>query len=274
VTRLRSHFLGISIQYWTEKEGLTVKTLALVDTEAKNDGAHTKILVLDVLSKFGINKSDILACVVDNAANMTQTVRLMNEDAEDDDDDEGEDEEDDDEELANMPQIDETIHHVRCAEHTLQLGIRDGLKKAVATFIAKLRAIVQLLRAPHADAILKRRTGKGALIDMPTRWGSLFLMLKRLLELKNAVQDLALTGAHLTEYEWEKVERLVSVLEIPHKATISLQKEKLTPGECLMEWREVVFKLEKLGGVWAHDIAGAYILSKAMKFCTEQFLSF
>jgi uncharacterized protein (DUF2126 family) len=84
-----------------QKKGLTVKTLALVDTEAKNDGVHTKTLVLDVLSKFGINKSDILACVVDNATNMTQTVRLMNEDAEDDDDDEGEDEEDDNKKVSN-----------------------------------------------------------------------------------------------------------------------------------------------------------------------------
>jgi hypothetical protein len=70
----------------------------------------------------------------------------------------------------NMPQIDETIHHVRCAEYTLQLGNRDGLKKDVATFIAKLRAIVQLLHAPHADAISKRHTGKGALADMPKCW--------------------------------------------------------------------------------------------------------
>ena len=33
VTRLRSHFVGISMQCYDEEHGLTVKTLALVDTQ-------------------------------------------------------------------------------------------------------------------------------------------------------------------------------------------------------------------------------------------------
>ena len=37
-----------------------------------------------------------------------------------------------------------------------------------------------------------------------------------------------------------------SVLQIPHAATIYLQKQDLTPGECLLHWREVMFKLEKI----------------------------
>ena len=36
VTRLRSHFLGISVQYYDEEHGLTVNTLALFDTEANH----------------------------------------------------------------------------------------------------------------------------------------------------------------------------------------------------------------------------------------------
>ena len=40
VTRLRSHFLGISVQYDLKKHGLTVKTLALVDTEANDTSSH------------------------------------------------------------------------------------------------------------------------------------------------------------------------------------------------------------------------------------------
>ena len=59
---------------------------------------------------------------------------------------------------------------MRCAEHTLQLGIRDVLKKGRSDkFLTKLRKIAQHLRAPHTDGILKRRAGKGMLIDMPTR---------------------------------------------------------------------------------------------------------
>ena len=51
---------------------------------------------------------------------MTQTVQLPNED------------EDDDAEITEIQDslsIKHTINHMRCAEHTLQLGIRDMLKK-------------------------------------------------------------------------------------------------------------------------------------------------
>ena len=37
------------------------------------------------------------------------------------------------------------------------------------------------------------------------------------------------------------------VVEIPHEATIYLQKQCLTPGECLLHSRKVIFNLEKLG---------------------------
>ena len=44
-------------------------------------------------------------------------------------------------------------------------------------------------------------------------------MAKRLLLLKNFVKDLASPDVHLTEQEWEKLEQLVSILEIPYKTT-------------------------------------------------------
>ena len=88
VTRLRSHFLGISVQYYHEEHGLRVKTLALVDTEANHTSSHLKDILLDTLKQFNISKQQVLACVVDNASNMTRTVQLLNEDEGDEDDDE------------------------------------------------------------------------------------------------------------------------------------------------------------------------------------------
>ena len=174
VTRLRSHFLGISAQCFSEKRGLSVKTLALVDTEANHTSAHLKEILLKTMKEFSITKQQVLACVVDNASNMTRTVQLLNEDEED------EQNEDDEEAIQEIDQMgtgfDCTIYHMRCAEHTLQLGIRDVLKKGRSDkFLTKLRKIAQHLRAPHTDGILKRRAGKGMLIDMPTRWGSTVL---------------------------------------------------------------------------------------------------
>ena len=182
VTRLRSHFLGISVQYYDEEYGLTVKTLALVETETNHTSSHLKEILLDTLKQFNISKQQVLACVVDNASNMTRTVQLLNEDEGDEDDDE------EIEEIQDSLSIDHTIYHMRCAEHTLQLGIRDVLKKGRAQkFLTKLRKLAQHLRSPHTNEILKRRANKGMLIDMPTRWGNTFLMLQRLADLESFV---------------------------------------------------------------------------------------
>ena len=49
------------------------------------------------------------------------------------------------------------IYHIKCAEHTLQLGICDVLKKGRSEkFLTKLRKLAQHLRSPHTDGILKR----------------------------------------------------------------------------------------------------------------------
>ena len=71
-------------------------------------------------------------------------------------------------------------------------------------------------------------------------------MLQRLADLKCFVQDLGSHELYLTESEWAKVKMMVEVLQIPHAATIYFQKQDLNPGECLLHWREVMFKLEKL----------------------------
>ena len=84
VTRLRNHYLGITLQFFDEKEGVQVRTLGLVDTQACHGSTEMKQLLLGVTSEFAIQKSHVLGCVVDNASNMTKTIQLLNEDNSDD----------------------------------------------------------------------------------------------------------------------------------------------------------------------------------------------
>ena len=108
----------------------------------------------------------ILACLVDNAANMTRTVELLNE-QQFVDEDENETSQETEEEITN---IGRTIYHMRCAKHTFQLGIRDALKKGrPEKFLSKKRKFAQFLRSLLPDIVLKRRIGKSMLIDMTTR---------------------------------------------------------------------------------------------------------
>ena len=64
----------------------------------------------------------------------------------------------------------------------LQLVIKDALKlDGLGRFLKKIRNIAGRLRAPRTDAVLKDHN-KSMIIDLATRWGSTFAMLKRLLE--------------------------------------------------------------------------------------------
>ena len=215
------------------------------------------------MKQFNITKQQVLACVVDNASNMTRTVQLLNEGDEDDDEEI--------KEIQDSLSIGHTIYHMRCAEHTLQLGIRDMLKKGRAEkFLTKLRKLAQHLRSPHTDGILKRRANKGMLINMLTRWASTFLMLLRLADLKCFVQDLGSHESYLTKSEWAEVKMMVEVLQISHAATIYFQKQDITPGEC---WREVTFKLEKLDNNLASALATTLQSRQEFFFRKEAFLA-
>ena len=98
---------------------LTICTLAVLDFHALHTGHFIKCLVEKVLKEFNISKQHLLAVVTDNAANM---------------------------------QVATHAHVMRCAVHTLQLAIHDGLKeKHLQNLISKIRQIVLVARTPKID---------------------------------------------------------------------------------------------------------------------------
>ena len=66
---------------------------------------------------------------------------------------------------------------------------------------------------------------------------------------------------------------MVEVLQIPQAATIYFQKQDLTPGECLLHWREVMFKSEKLDKNLASALAIALQSRQEFLLRKEAFLA-
>ena len=65
---------------------------------------------------------------------------------------------------------------MRCAVHIQQLAIRDGLKGEYASnLISEVRHVITAARKPKVDEILRRRAGKGSIIDQATSWSSTYL---------------------------------------------------------------------------------------------------
>ena len=100
-------------------------------------------------------------------------------------------------------------------------------------------------------------------------------MHQRLVDLKSFVQDLGSHQSYFTESEWAEVKIMVEVpvLQIPHAATIYFQKQAFTPEECLLHWREVMFKLEKLDNNLASALVTALQSRQEFLLRKEAFLA-
>lgn len=80
------------------------------------------------------------------------------------------------------------IYHMRCAAHTLQLAIRDGLKiPEVRHILSKTRNVVKKLRTPQMIDVIRTDGGLLPIIDVVTRWGSTYLMLERIVSLQTII---------------------------------------------------------------------------------------
>ena len=134
----------------------------------------------------------------------------------------------------------------------MQLAIRDGLKvRHVASLISKICQVLVAARSPKIDAILRKKTNKGAILDQATRWGSTYLMLERLLELKPALIDIVHPDVSLSDAQWNEVKQLEGLLCYPFLTTKKLHAADLTPGSFFKERKKLIFKFSQIGDILA-----------------------
>ena len=82
------------------------------------------------------------------------------------------------------------LSHGMCRAHVSARNTRSTEKKKTGRVPIKDMQNRSVPTFPSHRHCLKRRAGKNMLIDMATRWRSICMILKRLLELKCVVQDL------------------------------------------------------------------------------------
>ncbi|KAF0718472.1 Uncharacterized protein FWK35_00024860 [Aphis craccivora] len=123
---------------------------------------------------------------------------------------------------------------IRCSVHSLQLCVLVGLKNApITNCINEVRKIVKKLRTPKYAAWLKRKNLKYAIIDIETRWNSLYNMLYRLLELKEfcKLHEETNSDLKLNNCEWDSIQSIVNALNPVKIATVALQRQDLNLGD-------------------------------------------
>ena len=163
---------------------------------------------------------------------------------------------------------------MQCAVHTLQLAICDGLKgRHASKLIGIVRSIAIRARNLKIDAILKRRVKVGAIIDQSTRWGSTYLMIERILQLKSILSDMANPDLTMSDDHWEQVENLKEILSYPFLVTKKLQCSNLTPGSFLKEWKMLIFRLTQNGGPLAEEIRDSMVRRESILFDNDILLA-
>ncbi|CAI6352385.1 unnamed protein product [Macrosiphum euphorbiae] len=160
---------------------------------------------------------------------------------------------------------------IRCSVHSLQLCVLGGIKSAaISNCIPKAREIVKKLRTPKYACWLKRKNLKYAIIDIETRWNSMYNMLYRLLELKEFCLSHEETNPdlHLKNCEWDSIQSVVNALHPVKTATLALQKQNLTIGDFYAIWLKSTHGLNANGSILAKKIKS--LMDKRMQ---ENYLS-
>ena len=245
---------GINAQYINCGK-IFLRAVAMVVLQQRQTGGHLKDVVSSSLASCGISLQQIFSITTDGGSNMLKCVDLMIEDQELERNDpyilnasieqvvSGVTYED-----SLLAEFESKIFYeddavvlrgVRCAAHSLQLGVEDAIRCPTNSYVVdilnRVRTLVKYLRTANIIVLLNAHKLNKAILDNETRWHSKLDMLERILELKTFCTGMENTYAKLflCESDWSSISSIVSALKPPKLATKILQAEQLTLGSFL-----------------------------------------
>ena len=83
------------------------------------------------------------------------------------------------------------------------------------------------------------------------------------------------SGIHsdLSEKEWVELSEMVKILECPHTSSVVLRKRDLISNNYLLHWKQVVFKLDKMGKLLVTLLINPLILRQKRLLMNEAFVA-
>ena len=263
-TRLGRHFVGLNVQYCSENK-LVCKTLAVREIRTTATGKKLSKMIQDILqNEFKIELLQVYSITTDNGSNALAASNFISCAVEEEvdqlcmetiDDVDNIDDIIAAEQLLQSSVFDlktalEGAHLVRCAAHTLALAVEDCLGRksdeTTKSLITSDRNVVCTLRSCNMRKELRKKSLPMAIIDVETRWGSTYDMLKRLMELSGFCKEYESLNEKLmlTASQWKGVEEMIKVLSPIRILTTQLQSSQLTPGQMLGSWNFAVHLMQ------------------------------
>ena len=230
-------YCGITGHWINGEWQIESAALECLNVEERHFSANVAELYENFAADWGIS-SKIRAVVTDNAGNMTAAVAKT------------------------------AFQHIPCLAHTLQFSILVGFKEADTNqLFAKCRKIVGHFKhsAANTTELEKFNDSDSPLHklqqDVPTRWNSICIMMKSLLQAKEAVITYmaspcgkSFKAARLLDSDWEKMFKYVEVLDLFCQATELLGGDKYVSCSSVLP---VLYSLTK--HLTVHDDDPGYI---------------
>jgi len=270
--------LGVNIQFVRDGR-IILRNLAVKQLFVRHTGENLKREVLSILKRYGVSPRQLYSSTHDNASNMLKFDELVNEEAsegapvlppweahveEGHTEDlifESEEMEDDDSVMeptaenyefpewaqeirfVESPGTNDAVVSQRCGAHTLQLAIFDALRSTpeCSGLLENARKLSAKLRVPSLLATLQNLNKRRPTTDCDPRWNSTYLLIVRLLELEDVMEQLIkanpeLQKSNLDRDQWDQLRKMADALEPAKIATIKLQSEQLVIGDFIKIW--------------------------------------
>ena len=123
--------------------------------------------------------------------------------------------------------------------------INNGILKENKPLLANIRKVVQAARHPFVKAYLNSRGYSQPKLDVITRLGSSYLMVKSINSIQDVVQELSENepDLHRTRYQWTCAKELEGLLKGPYEVTLAFSSDSLTAGLFVYLWNRLKYQL-------------------------------
>jgi len=203
-------YLGVTIHFINSTK-LCSAALGIFELSKSHSANYISHELLNILNLWDIPKSRILVVVTDNDSTMLKAIK------------------------ENFGEN----QHLRCFAHSINLVAEGSMKKVdgLLDLISKVRNIVKFIKRSVncSDELRKLQEKDGdnikkLILDVVTRWNSVYFMCKRFLELKEVENQIVLKHINappmLNGQEIEHIKEAVNILEILEKVTSEISGQK------------------------------------------------
>lgn len=137
------------------------------------------------------------------------------------------------------------IEVIKCAAHTLALGVDDSIKKLKAKrMFKKFKKLAKFLRTPNEIIKIKQRKLPLPKIENATRWNSSYDMVDSLMELKPYCEEAGIKI--LRASDWEFGRKFLIVFKPAKVCTKKLQGEQVTLSDFFKMWNDLMLRVKKI----------------------------